>query len=82
MTRHRLPVSAPDKIDPDKIDPTSVHRLPVDRRLDGMTWLRRDGAPTGLTRAQLGAMQPEASVWLSLFPAELASARQQSIRYA
>jgi ThiF family len=32
-------------IDPDKIDPTNLHRLPAARRLDAMTWLRRDGAP-------------------------------------
>jgi ThiF family len=32
-------------IDPDKVDPTNLHRLPAARRLDAMTWLRRDGAP-------------------------------------
>jgi hypothetical protein len=32
-------------IDPDKIGPTNLHRLPAARRLDAMTWLRREGAP-------------------------------------
>jgi len=28
-----------------QVDPTNLHRLPAARRLDAMTWLRRDGAP-------------------------------------
>lgn len=46
-------------IDPDKVAPSNLHRLPAARRLDAMTWLRREGAPAWLQRLGEGFSTPK-----------------------
>ncbi|MBR7829905.1 ThiF family adenylyltransferase [Actinospica sp. MGRD01-02] len=46
-------------IDPDKVAPSNLHRLPAARRIDAMTWLRREGAPALLQRLGLALSAPK-----------------------